>query len=218
MPKNFTSKVLSAPQRGFFNKLGFAKALGLYLAGGTALALQIGHRRSVDFDFFTQKHFKKGELAEHFQPALRELKRKIIRDVNDTFEISAQPDIHVSCFYYQHSLLRKPRLINGVLFASLEDIAAMKIIAITQRGSRRDFVDFHYLLRQFSLKEIFRFTQEKHPEFDVHHGMRALLYFKDADEDVATSRALVFDRDLTWPKTKREIVKAVSNNFSQLIK
>ncbi|MGH2569524.1 MAG: nucleotidyl transferase AbiEii/AbiGii toxin family protein [Bacteroidota bacterium] len=215
MPKDFTSKVLSVPQREFFGRLGFTRAMGLYLAGGTALALQIGHRRSVDFDFYSQKHFTKGEIAERFQRGLGKGKRKIIRDIDDTFEVNARPGIRVSCFYYRYPLLKKPGVVNGVLVASLEDIAAMKIVAISQRGARRDFVDIFYLLRLFSLKKIFDFTRKKYPKFDIHHGLRGLLYFKDADEDVAAERALVFDRNLAWSTIKGDIVKAVTKRFPQ---
>jgi hypothetical protein len=213
MTNTLTDKVLSASQREFLKKLEFTNAWDFYLAGGTALALQIGHRRSVDFDFYTRKHFKKGEILDSLRPVLGRQKRKVVRDINDTYEIAVEPDIHISCFHYPYPLLVKPQIVNGVSIASLEDIAAMKIIALAQRGLRRDFIDLYYLLRRFSLREIFRFTQKKYPEFDIHHGLRSILYFKDADEDVATERALVFDKRLTWSAIKKGITEAVTQNF-----
>lgn len=206
--------ILTKSRRQFFEELSFTLARGLYLAGGTALALQIGHRASVDFDFYTGRHFKKGTLVELFDLHLKEWKFKVARDEDNTLELNVEPDIHLSCFYYRYPLLEQPRTIARVWVAGLKDIAAMKLVAISQRGTRRDFVDMYYLLQRFTLKEILRFTQEKYPEFDIYNGLRGLLYFKDADEDSALERAMVFDRTLTWAKAKRFITDAV-NEFQK---
>ena len=202
-------RVLTESQRVFFKQLGFTRTRGLYLAGGTALALQIQHRRSVDFDFYTSAHFRKGTLPRLFRSHLPAQKFKVVRDDNDTFELNATPDLHLSCFYYGYPLLNPPHRIQEVLVAGLKDIAAMKMIAIAQRGKRRDFVDLYYLLQRFSLKEILRFTHEKYSHFDIYHGLRGLLYFEDADHDPTIERSMVFDRSLTWLKVKRHIVNAV---------
>ena len=167
MNKTYHLEILSQTRLDFFKQLGFTKSQGLYLAGGTALALQIGHRQSIDFDFFTSKHFKKGILNKIFNEQLTNWQFNLLRDIDDTFEADITPDIHFSCFYYKYSLLKKPRLISGVLIASLEDIAAMKLVAISQRGTRRDFIDMYYLLQKFTLAEVLRFTHEKYPEFDM---------------------------------------------------
>lgn len=201
--------VLTKSQQTFFAQLGFTRSRGLYLAGGTALALQIRHRRSVDFDFYTAKHFKRGTLARLFHARLKAYTLSIVRDERDTFELNVEPDIHLSCFYYGYPLLENPRPIQGVQITGLKDIAAMKIIAIAQRGRRRDFIDMYYLLQQFSLKEILRFTHEKYSHFDIYHGLRGLLYFEDADHDPNIERSMVFDRTLRWQNVKRFIIDTV---------
>ncbi|MBI4276725.1 nucleotidyl transferase AbiEii/AbiGii toxin family protein [Candidatus Uhrbacteria bacterium] len=203
------ASVLTSSREKFFSQLGFTRTRGIYLAGGTALALQISHRTSVDFDFYSPQHFHSGVLPRFFRTHLKGWKYKIVRNNNDTFEMNVHPDIHVSCFYYEYPLLERPHVVRGVFVAGLKDIAAMKLVAIAQRGKRRDFIDMYYLLQQFSLKEILRFTQEKYSHFDIYYGLRGLLYFKDADDDIAIERAAVFDHALTWRKTKETIEKAV---------
>lgn len=190
--------------------LGFTKKNGLYLAGGTALALQIGHRTSVDFDFYTPKKFKKGELFKHFKEVFSaKYSVKIIRDFDDTFEIDIS-DVHLSCFYYSYKLIEKSIEIEGVKIASVEDIAAMKMVAISQRGKRRDFVDMYYLIQKLELENILDLTEKKFQEFDIYSGLRGLLYFSDADQDREISRIKVFDRKLSWKKVKDYIQKKVS--------
>lgn len=201
--------ILTKSRRQFFEEISFTRAQGLYLAGGTALAFQIGHRASVDFDFYTNRHFKKGALVELFHAHLKEWKFKVARNEDDTLELNIMPDIHLSCFYYRYHLLESPRTIAGVLVAGLKDISAMKLVAISQRGTRRDFIDIYYLLQRFTLREILRFTQEKYSHFDIYNGLRGLLYFKDADEDHAVGRAVVFDRVLAWNKVKKFIINSV---------
>lgn len=202
-------RVLTPTQQKFFRALAFTRQLRFYLAGGTALALQICHRTSIDFDCYTQRHFRAGILRNACAAHLSDWQWKVLRDVDDTFELNATPDIHWSCFSYPYPLLEQPLLFEGVAVASLRDIAAMKLVAISQRGRRRDFIDMYYLLKRFSLPEILRFTGEKYPEFDMYNGLRGLLYFADADDDRDAGRARVFDRSLTWEEVKEAITDMV---------
>lgn len=202
-------EVLTRARRIFFEELKFVRKQGLYLAGGTGLALQIGHRESLDFDFYTDRHFQKGTLLRLFRRHLKGWKFKVVREEKDTFELNVEPDIHLSCFFYEYPLLEPPRVISGIPVAGLKDIAAMKLVAIAQRGRRRDFIDIYYLLQKFTLKETLRFAQEKYSDFDIYFGLRGLLYFKDADSDLAIERSVIFDRRLTWLKIKREIIRIV---------
>lgn len=204
-----TKQVLTPTQQAFFRALAFTRGLQIYLAGGTALALQIHHRTSIDFDCYTQRHFTVGTFRNSCVEHLSGWKWEVLRDVDDTFEINAEPDIHWSCFYYRYPLLESPVMIEGVAVASLKDIAAMKLVAISQRGRRRDFVDMYYLLKRFTLLEILRFTGEKYPEFDIYNGLRGLLYLKDADNDRDSGRARVFDHSVTWEKVRKEITSTV---------
>lgn len=198
-------EVLGGERSKLFYELSFLSKAGCYLAGGTALALQLGHRTSVDFDFYIKKHFKKNTLSDLFQDNLAHWPLKILRDFDDTFEIQAGKDIHLSCFYYRYSPLEKYIDISGVKVASIADIAAMKLVAISQRGKRRDFVDMYYLIKDFGLKKIIDWTSQKYPHFDIYSGLRGLLYFEDADNDAEIMRIKVFDKSVKWPLVKKFI-------------
>lgn len=208
-------EILNKQQKEVLPKLSFLRDLKAYLAGGTALALQLGHRTSVDFDFYTLKHFKAGALKKLIKNKIFELKIKIIRDTDDTFEAVLGNGVRLSLFHYHYKLLKKPADLNNVAVASLEDIAAMKLIAITQRGKRRDFIDFYYLLKIFNLRQIMQATEKKYPEFDFYHGLRGLLYFKDADDDSEISRIMIFDNKFSWKKVKIEIEKKVKEFYKE---
>ena len=178
MTEKIHLNILDYKRLEILKNLGFTKKLGIYLAGGTALALQIGHRTSVDFDFYSTKKFKKGELFGYFKDNFpRGFKIKIIRDFNNTFEIDIDK-VHLSCFYYPYKLINKPIGVENIKVASIPDITAMKLVAISQRGTKRDFIDIYYLLKKFSLDKIIRFTEKKFPEFDIYSGLRGLLSFR----------------------------------------
>jgi len=202
-------EILNKSQKEILPKLSILRGLGAYLAGGTALTLQIGHRTSVDFDFYTPKRFGGGTLEKLIKKNLPKCRIKILRDTNDTFEAILNSQVRLSLFYYDYKLLKNPVIAENIPIISLEDIAAMKLIAISQRGKRRDFVDFYYLLKIFDLRQIMQATEKKYPAFDIYHGLKGLLYFKDADDDLEISRIKIFDKKLSWKKVKREIEKKV---------
>lgn len=208
--------ILNKEQQKIFEQLGFTANLNLYLAGGTALALQLGHRTSVDFDFYTNNHFNKGTMSEIFQQHLNDkTKFKVIRDFADTFEIEFPGGVHLSCFFYNYPLLKRPVIFLGLKIASLEDIAAMKLIAISQRGKRRDFIDSYYLIQKFGLEKILKLTEKKYPHFDIYNGLRGLLYFSDAENDKEVLRIKVLNSAISWPEIKKYIVNEVKKVQSQ---
>ncbi|MDP3998185.1 MAG: nucleotidyl transferase AbiEii/AbiGii toxin family protein [bacterium] len=215
-------EILNKSQKEVLPKLFFLRGLGAYLAGGTALALQIGHRTSIDFDFYTPRHFKSGALGKLIKKNSPDCKIKILRDTDDTFEAVLNSRVRLSLFYYYYKLLKKLTDFEKTAIISLEDIAAMKLIAISQRGKRRDFVDFYYLLKILDLRLIMEATEKKYPDFDIYNGLRGLLYFKDADDDLEISRIKIYDKKLSWKRVKGEIEKKVKEfnkkEFAPLIK
>jgi len=200
--------ILDAKRQDVLKRLGFLKSLGAYLAGGTALALQIGHRTSIDFDFYTPKHFKRGELAILFHDKLEQAAVEIIRDQDDTFEISLN-GVHASFFYYPYKLLKKPLVWKDISIVGVEDIAAMKLLAISQRGKRRDFIDMYYLIKMFNLDSIVKMTEKKFPEFDIYNGLRGLVFFDEADKDQEVRRIKAFRDRLNWKTVKKFIQQKV---------
>ena len=90
---------------------------------------------------------------------------------------------------------------------SKQDIAAMKIIAISDRGTKRDFIDVYFLLKEFSLKEIFEFVKKKYPEFNIYVGLAGLTYFADAEKK--QQRKLYLFKSVSWVEIKKFLIKEV---------
>ncbi|HTP64561.1 MAG TPA: nucleotidyl transferase AbiEii/AbiGii toxin family protein [Geobacteraceae bacterium] len=170
------------------------------LAGGTALALQIGHRISHDLDFFTVKDFS-------VDAAIVAVKKSGL-----PFRVTSEGDgrlnaeidgIKVSLFRYDHPFVEKPLVVDGIQISGILDIAAMKVIAISQRGLKRDFVDLFYILREKAFQAIAelmvrRYGAERVPV--VHIG-KSLVYFADADGN--PEPAYIEGRAAEWEEVKK---------------
>jgi hypothetical protein len=109
--------------------------------------------------------------------------------------------VRVSFLEYRYPLLRPPREAEGLRLAALEDIAAMKLAAVAQRGSKKDFVDVFALGRRFGLGDMLRFYGEKYRVADVGHVLVALAYFDDADRE----RTPMLLQRQSWPAMKDAI-------------
>lgn len=197
--------ILTPKQTQFLKKLQFLKKYGFYLAGGTALALQIGHRTSLDFDFYTEKEFDPRKLREEFDNYFKKVKEIYI--AKDTLVLSVN-GIGASFFKYPYKLIRPCKKFETINLASLEDIAAMKIISLSQRGRQRDFIDIYFLIKEFGLKKIMEFTKKKYPMFNIYVGLLALTYFKEAEEDPEKTRFKLFKK-IEWDEIKKFIVEEV---------
>ncbi|TSC53277.1 MAG: hypothetical protein LiPW39_362 [Parcubacteria group bacterium LiPW_39] len=197
-------EILEPKRKKFLSKLGFLKEYGFYMAGGTALALQIGHRTSLDFDFYTNKSFDSAKLYQE----LRKRFGKVIflQKAEDTLIVKLD-EVAVSFFYYPYPIVFLSAEIEGVPIASKQDIAAMKIIAISDRGTKRDFIDVYFLLKEFSLEEIFEFVKKKYPEFNIYVGLRGLTYFADAEKK--QQRKLYLFKSVSWAEIKKFLIKEV---------
>jgi predicted nucleotidyltransferase component of viral defense system len=90
--------------------------------------------------------------------------------------------------------------------ASIEDIAAMKLDAITGRGNKKDFYDLYFLLEHFSIDDLFSFYSEKYPHQTSFHVMRSLSYFDDAE---IQPNPIVFNKSLTWEIVKQKIISTI---------
>jgi hypothetical protein len=150
------------------------------LAGGTALALQIGHRISVDFDWFCPAGQLPRDLAERvglLDPAFQ-----VIQDRQDTFECLIG-GVKCSFFEFAPRFAEAAETIYGLPLAPLLDIAAMKLIAISQRGSRKDFYDLHAVLQRIAFRQITsRLTEMYDPRrLNPMHLAKLLVYFDDAE-------------------------------------
>ena len=209
-------KILDQNQKEVLPKLNFLSKEGFYLAGGTALALQIGHRTSIDFDFYVQKHFDAKELASEIENVFKDGARVTLREKDTVFvNISG---VDCSFFWYQYPLIEKAENVMGIQIVSCQDIAAMKLIAISHRPVKRDYIDIYYLLEKFSLKDMFSFVSKKYPNFNQYFALRALTYFEDIGEREKKRPIRVLDKNFSWEKAKRKIFEEVKKYQLGLLK
>ncbi len=153
-----------------------------YLAGGTALALQIGHRISVDFDFFTPVEFNPKE----FSGALEKI-GSFNEDSADKGTVLGQFEgVKFSLFIYKYPLSFPSVQYLSLNMADIRDIAAMKIDAIAARGAKRDFIDLFFICQSgYSLKQLLDIYDKKYENLNTSkmHIIKSLVYFDDAEPD-----------------------------------
>jgi len=208
------SEVLDKKRKGLLPQLGFLKKYGFYMAGGTALALQLGHRTSLDFDFYTTRKFDSRKLREDLDQIFKKIEEVYIAE--DTLVLSIE-DIGVSFLKYPYPLIRSYQKINNILIASPEDIAAMKILAISQRGRRRDFIDIYFLMQKFTVNQMMGFVKEKYPMFNIYVGLQGLTYFADADQDPEKGRYRLLKK-VKWNEIKKFIIGEVNRFKTRYLK
>ena len=173
------------------------------LVGGTALALQLGHRISVDLDIFGSWDYTM-DLAGRFSAIGKTEKESGTPDGKMAFFYI--DNVKVDCVSYDmYKWLEPPIESDGVRLAGVKDIAAMKVNAITNRGTRKDFVDMARLLDDYSLNDIFAWYREKYPEANPALAMRSLSYFVDAETMPMPKMMIPFD----WEEAKDRIRVAV---------
>ena len=209
-------KILDEKRHALLPKLEFLrKEYGFYLAGGTALALQIGHRTSVDFDFYTPRTFDPGVLYRKLKEAIPMISP--VHTAKETLMVGIpekKERIEMSFFRYDYPLLRPLMITEYLDLVSVEDIAAMKIIAIVQRGTKRDFVDIYYLLKRYNLETLLKMTTQKYSAFNRYIGLRGLTYFEDAEIDKSRGRLELFEK-LEWDSVKKNIAQTVAQHAKE---
>jgi hypothetical protein len=194
------TEILTATQSDVLERLTpLQEIAAFYLAGGTALALRIGHRRSIDFDFFTAGDFDATDLRERLRAVFGEA--PIRSQAPRTLYVTLL-GVTTSFFAYRYPLLEPLEATPwGFGLAGLSDIAAMKLEAAAGRGSRKDFIDLYFLCRQFDLRDIFRFFSEKYrgAGADPYHRLRALAHFDDAEAEPTPDMLMPVD----WAEVRR---------------
>lgn len=167
-----------------------------YLAGGTALALQIGHRESVDLDFFSATDFKR----ETLKAALATFGRYILTNEEEGTLDGSLDDVKISFLRYEYPMLFPLISFDGIHLADIRDIACMKLDAVSSRGSKKDFIDIFFLLKQFSLDELIGFFEKKYDriQYNKLHILKSLTYFSEA-EDEPLPKMLA---DVSWEDVK----------------
>lgn len=187
----------------------------IYMAGGTALALQIGHRFSYDFDFFTPKEFDENMMVQRIKELMPEfeLERKEWRTILGYIKES-----RFSLFFYSYPLLFKTNNFLGADVADIRDIAAMKIAAISDRGIKKDFIDLFFIIKKekiLSLEKALELYDKKFETLKQNklHILKSLQYFVDAEE----SEMPKMIKPVSWPEVKSFFKKEVKVLSKELL-
>lgn len=154
-----------------------------YLAGGTGLALQIGHRDSVDFDFFTSESFATDKLYEQILISFKDYEIKKIQEEKDTLSVLIKNKIKVSFFAYQYPLLEPLTESEYFKFCSLLDIGCMKLSALVSRNLQKDYVDLYFISQKIGLETLLNSVENKFPSLDFNLVLKSLVYFDDLIEE-----------------------------------
>ena len=155
------------------------------LAGGTSLALQMGHRKSIDIDLFSIEDVNMNEISLLLE---NDFEKITIRRTTPAF---------IFCFIQE-----------GIRLYSIEDIAAMKLNAICGRGSKKDFYDIYSLLQLYSLKELMHFYDTKFQSDNSWMALRSMQYFEDADTQEEPELIKSFPE---WTKIKQFLIEKVND-------
>ncbi len=174
-----------------------------YLAGGTALALQLGHRKSIDLDLFSAEFPKRDILLQN----LRSLNPTISAEAEGTLDTLID-EVKVSFLEYTYPLLEDLTEFEGLNIASVKDIACMKLTAISSRGSKKDFIDFYNILQTTDLATLFTSFEKKFEgvSYQKLHILKSLTYFEDAEKDPDPDYIEKFD----WEEVKRFLEKTTT--------
>ena len=174
------------------------------LAGGTGLALQLGHRYSEDLDFFRTETFETEPLIER----LSEIGPLAIQSRSSVTLHAVLEGLRISFLGMQAPLVCATTVYRGLMLADPRDIAVMKLVAIGGRGSRKDFVDLFFFLQDGgSLESTLELARRRFQKVDYneYHLLKSLVYFEDAEAE-PMPRML---RDASWPAIKKTIIAEV---------
>lgn len=180
------------------------------LAGGTALALHMGHRISIDLDFFTVSDFFTERIFSKIKG--RGYTFRLISEGDGYFLIEVE-GIKVSMSKYEYPFIEKTITFEGIKVAGISDIASMKVIAISQSGTKRDFVDLYFILQDMPFHKIAehmvkRFGKERiNP---IHIG-KSFVYFSDAESHPEPE--YLKGKEVSWDQIK----KFFRNHVKQIV-
>lgn len=177
-----------------------------FLVGGTNLALRENHRKSVDLDLFAKKDFDINysnfinfKLKEHFGV------RYINTTVSEVGVFGVIDGVKVDVVNFSYDFIKPIELLNGWRLVSKIDIAAMKINAVTGRGSKKDFYDIAKLLECFSIKEMLDSYQTMYKIDNVVSAVKSLGYFTDAENETYINNKVVSLEKKSWEHIKNDI-------------
>ncbi|HKK63744.1 MAG TPA: nucleotidyl transferase AbiEii/AbiGii toxin family protein [Bacteroidales bacterium] len=182
-----------------------------YIVGGTGLALQIGHRKSDDIDLFTNNDFDNNrvleKLEEDFEFQTDQVEKNTIK--------GTVHGIKVDLLSHKYTLLDQIQFLEKIRIASIKDIAAMKVNAVSNDGTRiKDFIDIYYLLETFSIEDILTFFSKKYALRNSLHALKSLTYFEEVN--LSDWPDIIKNDKITWKKICSRIETASAQYIESL--
>lgn len=208
------NKAVGKSQIELLEKLMSLEELSEYcLVGGTNLALRYEHRISIDLDIF--RYNPSANIEENM--AISNMIKKVfptaeIISINKIGIFLYIGEVKVDIIEYPFPFF-EVEIIKGIRLASKSDISAMKISAITNRGSRKDFYDLHELLKEFTLKEIIDDYQRKYNIDNLEMAKRSLIYFEDANNEKERNNKVISLINESWENIKDDIERKYNELF-----
>lgn len=174
-------------------------ATRFYLAGGTALALRLGHRQSYDLDFFSESDDISEPSREEIIRALLPLGVEVLENVDGNLLLRTN-ELRIGFFGYGYSLVAPVDTVVNVALASIADIGLMKLDALGSRGSRKDFYDVYAISQEIPLADLLSLGRVKYPyarNFELI-ALESMILFDNADRDVQPALRV----DKSWAQVK----------------
>lgn len=172
------------------------------LVGGTSLALQYGHRRSVDLDFFGEISVDLDELTEALKDRVEHV---VVGGHSRSIKAYFLNGVKVDVVNYDYAWIDSPVIEEGLRLASPKDIAAMKVNAVIGRGTKKDFIDIFFLLQHYSFSDLLKLYLQKYPDGSEYRALLSMAYFGDADQQ---PMPYMFD-SVDWETIKQSIRREV---------
>ncbi len=180
---NIHYNILDTERRALLPTLAGVRGHGFYLAGGTALALQLGHRDSVDFDFFCANPFDTADLLHALESLLAGHTITRTQEERNTLSILIDSGVRASFMTYPYPLVAPHVETEYFPLASMKDIGCMKLGAIVSRATYKDYVDLYYILHHMPLATLLEHLSMKLPDLDSMLAQKSLVYFDDLTDE-----------------------------------
>jgi hypothetical protein len=202
--KIWHTEVISSPTEETFQHLSALESIrNFYLAGGTGLALHLGHRRSVDLDLFCARPFDEEAILADIRPLPN---IRIIARAPQTLHLHIA-GTKVSFLGYNYPVLFPFEYFRKFAVAAVLDIAGMKLNALANRGTKRDFVDLYSIAQNYELVGLLAQFERKFEQVHYNriHVLKSLVYFADAEKDPMPDMLV----PLSWQTVKSYFLQEV---------
>lgn len=184
----------------------FPELNDFFLVGGTAIALYLGHRFSIDLDLFAQTDFNAEKLKIDLDKTFKIISFEADVNTLNTIIEFKEKDIKVEFISYKYKLIKPVKIFDGIRLLELEDLISMKLSAIAGRGSKKDFYDIYFLLEKYSLNQMLEFFREKYGAENLFYIIKSLTFFDDAELEPNPVTHL----NISWQEIKNKILKEVN--------